>query len=201
MNVKKILTRTLDHIALSADLLVTENDMPKLSIDDATPPFPIVAGGALWADTINSKLFAFGGYFPESTPVPFQTWSMYESSSGSRSWKTETVQGDTMSYVAHGMAAIAQDAGVGYYLGGYLDEGTIPGWNTERMYTSSLVSFDMVAGNYVNATGPDGMGRGEGLMIFMPASTAGILVYFGGLIQDWETGTVDAVSSNCSNLG
>ena len=91
------------------------------------------------------------------------------------------------------MAAVAADAGVGYYLGGYQDERTKVGWKGGKVYTPSLVEFDMVERRYVNSSGPDQQGRGEGLMVYIPASTNGLLVYFGGVVQDRGTGELSGV--------
>jgi hypothetical protein len=170
--------------------------MPKMN--PATPKnisIPSLAGGGLWADEINSRFYAFGGYFPSGDPKPFETWTYDDSRSA---WSNVSTQGDVMSYVAHGMAATAPDAGVAYYLGGYHDGQTQKDWTTPRFYTSTLVEFDMVKRKYSNFTGPDGRGRGEGLMVFIPASTSGLLVYFGGLVQDQPGGEVSGVS--CSIL-
>ncbi|CZR64955.1 uncharacterized protein PAC_14855 [Phialocephala subalpina] len=45
----------------------------------------------------------------------------------------------------------------------------------------------MIKSQYLNISGPSAQGRGEGLMVFVPASTSGILVYFGGGTQDPST--------------
>jgi hypothetical protein len=91
------------------------------------------------------------------------------------------------------MAAVAGDAGVGYYLGGYHDNGTQDGWSSSRLYTPSLVTFDMNTKTYTNNSGPDNEGRGEGVMVFIPASTSGLLIYFGGVAQDRSTGEISGV--------
>jgi hypothetical protein len=150
---------------------------------------PSVAGGALWADSINNVFYAFGGYFPLSRPPAFVTW-LYNVVQ--ESWISVPAQGNP-SYVAYGMAAVAEDAGVGYYLGGYHDNGTQDGWSSSRLYTPNLVTFDMNTRTYTNNSGPDNEGRGEGLMVFIPASTSGLLIYFGGVVQDQSTGETSGV--------
>lgn len=156
---------------------------------------PSVAGGALWVDQINGKLFSFGGYQPSSDPISFQTWTYDESD---YTWSNISTEGDAVSYVAHGMSTVSADAGVAYYLGGYHDSHTDVGWSSSRIYTSNLVMFDMVNRKYSNSTGPDSIGRGEGIMTFIPASTSGLLVYFGGIIQDTDDQEVHGASMSVS---
>jgi hypothetical protein len=166
--------------------------MPNMTIAPLkNSTIPALAGGTLWADAVNDKFYAFGGYFPGSDPVPFQTWSFHDTHS---TWMPVSTLGDNVSYVAHGMSAVAPEAGVGYYLGGFQDGSTSKGWNSNRLYTSSLVEFDMVGWTYTNSSGPNGIGRGEDLMVFIPASTSGLLIYFGGVTQDPSSGVVSAVS-------
>lgn len=166
--------------------------MPSVNNSVKNISIPSLAGGLLWADDVNDVFYAFGGYFPSSTPTPFATWAFRDSS---QSWNTISARGDAMSYVAHGAGDVSPDAGVGYYLGGYHDDQTNTGWRNPRIYTSNLIEFDMINWRYSNNSGPDNIGRGEGLMIFIPASTSGLLIYFGGVIQDPSTGELSGVRS------
>jgi hypothetical protein len=150
---------------------------------------PTIAGGTLWPDAVNSAFYPFGGYFPESPPQKFVT-RLYNAAQ--QAWFS-TPAPDNISYVAYGMSALAEDAGVGYYLGGYHDNGTHEGWSSGRLYTSNLVSFDMNTRTYSNQSGPDQSVRGEGLMLFIPASTSGLLIYFGGVTQDHLTHEISGV--------
>lgn len=157
---------------------------------------PSIAGGALWSDPVNSVIYPFGGYFPESSPQKFAN-RIYNAAQ--QSWSS-TPAPDNISYVAYGMSALAEDAGVGYYLGGYHDNGTQDGWSSGRLYTSNLVTFDMNTRTYSNYSGPDDLGRGEGLMVFIPASTSGLLIYFGGITQDKSTNQISGVSKSTNIL-
>jgi len=85
------------------------------------------------------------------------TW-LYNAVQGS--WISVPAQGNP-SYVAYGMAAVAGDAGVGYYLGGYHDNGTQDGWSSSRLYTPNLVAFDMNTRTYTNNSGPDNKGEAK----------------------------------------
>jgi hypothetical protein len=140
---------------------------------------PAVAGGVLWPDQINNRFYSFGGDFMSETPSSFATWTYSEQNS---TWDIVPTLGDKMHYLSHGMSAVAQDAGISYYLGGYQDNTTDQSLSS-KTYSSGLISFDMVQREYSTMTGPDGNGRGEGIMVFIPASTSGLLVYFGGVVQ------------------
>ena len=158
---------------------------------------PSVSGGALWADEINGRFYAFGGYHVNGTPPTFQTWS-YDTSRNT--WDDVITTGDTVAYVAHGMSAITPDAGTASYLGGYHDSTTNQGWTGSKSYTPNLVEFDLVNRRYTNHSGPDSDGRGEGLMVFIPASNTGLLVYFGGVIQSANDATAATVSRASNHI-
>ena len=91
------------------------------------------------------------------------------------------------------MSAVAQDSGVGYYLGGVQNNLT-SNWSAGGpQYSSNLVTFDMISRTYANSTGIDDKGGGEGLMVFIPISRSGLLVYFYGTTQDRGTGQISGV--------
>jgi hypothetical protein len=180
----------LDNDMFYANLLNTTDGMPTMMTPSKkNTTVPLLAGGTLWSDNVNENFYAFGGYFSDSAPSIFDTW-LYDAKE--ETWATVTTKGD-VTYVALGMSATADDAGVAYYLGGYHDSQTQSGWLANRLYTSNLVSFDMIARSYTNSSGPDSNGRGEGLMVFIPASTSGLLIYFGGVVQDASTGEISGV--------
>ncbi|PSN61858.1 hypothetical protein BS50DRAFT_625213 [Corynespora cassiicola Philippines] len=164
--------------------------MPKQFIVDTKQP-PSLAGGNLWVDEINNMFYAFGGYFTSETPKPFETWVF---DGVQNTWSNVTTQGDEVAYIAHGMSAVAPDAGIGYHLGGYQDETTDSKWSGPRRYVSEMVTFDMVTRQYSSLPGPDTLGRGEGNMLFIPASFAGLLIYFGGVSQDLQNNQVQHAS-------
>jgi hypothetical protein len=165
--------------------------MPRIAVGVKDGSVPSLAGGALWTDEINHVFYAFGGLFPDSSPTDFNTWSY---NTKLDSWSVVPTQGQHPTYVAYGMGATAPDTGVGYYLGGYHDNQTQKGWRDGRLYTSTLVEFDMVDRRYSNTSGPDNRGRGEGIMVFIPASTSGLLIFLGGVTQDPTTRNVSGVS-------
>lgn len=66
---------------------------------------------------------------------------------------------------------------------------TTPGFQGQRMI-SGMVKFDMDKQKFTNFTGPDHAGRAEGGLSFLPVSDAGMLVYFGGVMDPPRNGTV-----------
>ena len=61
------------------------------------------------------------------------------------------------------------------------------------MATSNLLIFDMDANSLSNNTGYDDTGRAEGTMVYIPASAAGLLIYFGGVTFPYGNETEVAV--------
>jgi hypothetical protein len=165
--------------------------MPNVNVGVKDASVPSLAGGFLWVDEINHVFYAFGGFFPDSRPTDFNTWS-YDTKLDS--WSIVPTQGENPTYVAYGMGATAADAGVGYYLGGYHDNQTQNSWYDRRLYSSTLVKFDMVNRRYSNTSGPDSRGRGDRIMVFIPASTSGLLIFLGGVAQDPLTRNISGVS-------
>ena len=146
----------------------------------------MVAGGALWADPINKYLYSFGGE-QTSAQIPLtdglETFDAiyYPSNHTEIPWHIRRV--------AWGASATATERGEGYYLGGWINNQTSVSLLRSQM-TSGLVKFDMCKKTFSNMTGPDANGRGEGSMVFIPAGDAGMLVYFGGLLDPYLNGTM-----------
>lgn len=192
------LTPSIDLNLLYGDLNKTQGGMP--TIHDTglvkNSSVPSVAGGILWADTINKVFYSFGGYFPQLSPVNYALWS-YDAIFNQ--WNVATPSGDTVSYVAHGMGTVVDERGEGYYLGGYQDNHTTPKWGGPRQYTSNLVKYDMIQNQFTNFSGPDSTPRGEGVMVYLPASDGGLLVYFGGITQYTNNNSIAAVPMTVSD--
>jgi hypothetical protein len=51
----------------------------------------------------------------------------------------------------------------------------------------------MVTNTFNNYTGIDSVGRAEGTMVYVPASGAGLLIYFGGAQYPYGNETAEAV--------
>ncbi|KAH7119706.1 hypothetical protein B0J11DRAFT_66918 [Dendryphion nanum] len=164
---------------LYGDLLTKNEGFPQF-YKTPSKPAPLLAGNTLWPDEINHRLYAFGGYFP-SFPKPFQTWT-YDTLLSV--WTSVPTLNSPTTYLAHGMSAVAPEAGIAYYWGGWRDGKTDSAWRGKRRYESGMVSFDMVRRRYGKVEGPpDGYGRAEGWMGFLGISEMGYLVGFGGV---WE---------------
>lgn len=100
--------------------------------------------------------------------------------------KWESLTPDSTSYnierPAWGAGTVAQDLGLGFYYGGWISNTTVPVWGSAPpVALSNMIIYDMVKNNWRNVTGPDGIGRAEGSMNWIPAGDGGLLVYFGGI--------------------
>jgi hypothetical protein len=189
--VGSVLMCSIDTYLMYSDLSELENGMPKVFANSTkNSSVPSVAGGILWPDTVNKVFYSFGGYFPQTTPQLFSPW-LYNTQLDR--WEVVETKGDKPSYVAHGMGTVATDKGIAYYLGGYHSNKTEAGWGSDLLYTSNLMKFDMISRQYTNDTGPDDRGKGEGVMLFIPVSHSGILIYFGGVVQDPKNRNISGV--------
>lgn len=154
---------------------------------------PAVAGGTLWQDEVNKVFWLYGGEF-QSAPSSFELWG-YDvilnqwnlSDAGAAS--TSPIQ-----RVSYGAGVSVNEIGRGYYYGGYLNNLTNPLWSGPQIATSNLIIFDMDDNKLTNNTGYDNMGRAEGTMVYLPASGAGLLVYFGGATFPYANETAVGVS-------
>jgi hypothetical protein len=142
---------------------------------------PSVSGGVLWPDSTNKLFYLFGGEYENTDNVQsfttlwlydviYNTWNRSSASDGSLTG---------IKWPAFGAGAIT-DTGIAYYYGGYLTNLSMPKWGNDRLMLSSLISFNMNTRSWQNQT-YDEVQRAEGTMHFIPASDAGMLVYFGGL--------------------
>jgi hypothetical protein len=102
--------------------------------------------------------------------------------------------------VSYGAGVANSEIGQGFYYGGYLNNLTNPLWDGPQIATSNLVIFDMGANSISNNTGYDNMGRAEGTMVYIPASGAGLLIYFGGVTFPYGNETEVAVRFSMESL-
>ncbi|KAL1624532.1 hypothetical protein SLS54_003875 [Diplodia seriata] len=163
--------------------------MPQLHDDlNKTRNVPDLSGGVLWADEVNKVLYLYGGEYNDATPEAFTPWA-YDILLNQ--WnQTDVSAAAGIQRVSYGAGVTVNETGVGYYLGGWLNNNTVPGWGADPMLTSNLVIYDFVQDSWTNNTGPDSTGRGEGVMVYLPASDKGLLIYFGGVIDPYDNGTV-----------
>jgi hypothetical protein len=174
------------------DLDVNGDGMPKQYANlSKNNSIPAVAGGVLWPDEVNKVFWLFGGEF-SSAPSPFQLWG-YDVILNQ--WNMSTASSNTdISRASYGAGVASNEAAKGFYYGGYLNKLTNPLWSGPQIATSNLIIFDMVKNSLRNYTGPDNIGRAEGTMVFVPASAAGLLIYFGGVTFPYRNETEVGVS-------
>ena len=161
----------LDHL--------NDEDMPTQYANlSKNSTVPNVAGGILWPDEVNKVLWLYGG---EVLPAPntFQLWGYDVLLNQWNLSSTATTSTTLIKRVSYGAGAVV--GGKGYYYGGYLNNLTNPLWDGPPVAVSTVIVFDMDSNTLTNNTGPDSIGRSEGVMVSIPASTGGMLVYFGGV--------------------
>ncbi|GKT48028.1 Kelch repeat-containing protein [Colletotrichum spaethianum] len=145
---------------------------------------PNVAGGALWSDSVNKRLYLFGGeHNLGEPPLPFNLYgydilnNQWDSFGPSRT-------GASISKVSYGAGVSVDSRGEAYYFGGWLSNASVPNWGTgPPVATTGLVKYTMDTNSFSNNTGPDNIRRAEGSLQYIPAGEGGMLIYFGG-IQD-----------------
>ncbi|KAF2461305.1 hypothetical protein BDY21DRAFT_83089 [Lineolata rhizophorae] len=168
------------------DLNDTHEGMPQLHTGlTKNASVPDVSGGVLWADEVNKVFYLYGGEVTES-PEDFALWA-YDAVLDQ--WNVTGAPRD-IQRVAWGAGAAVNERAEGYYLGGWLGDMSVPGWEGSPRMTSNLVRYDMETEAWTNNTGPDGAGRAEGVMLFLPASDNGLLISFGGVMDPDNNGTV-----------
>jgi hypothetical protein len=167
--------------------------MPALSANlSKNATVPDVSGGILWADDVNEVFYLYGGEYP-LVPDDFALWA-YDVPLNQWNLTTQPTSSTDVLRVAWGAGTTIDAMAEGYYYGGYLNNQTTPGWNAPPLATSNLVIYDMIANRFTNNTGPDSVGRAEGVMVTIPASRQGLLIYFGGVSFPYANSTEVAVS-------
>ena len=151
---------------------------------------PDLAGGILWTDDVNKIFYLYGG---ESATAP-QSFSLWGYDTVLNQWNKSTSPSTDIGRVAWGAGTTVGARAEGYYYGGYLNNQTTPAWSGPQIATSNLVKYDMIRNVWTNNTGPDAIGRAEGVMVTVPASRQGLLVYFGGATFPYGNATVVGVS-------
>ena len=155
---------------------------------------PSVSGGYLWADETNKCFYQFGGeYTAGSSPSDFSIWT-YDILLNQWNNTEYTSSERLLQRLSFGAGTQVESLGLGYYYGGWLNNRTTPGWTGPDMATNHMVEFDFTTGVLKNNSGPDDVGRAEGQLIFLPASDKGVLIYFGGIEDQFHNGSSLAVS-------
>ncbi|KAL2256618.1 hypothetical protein VTK26DRAFT_1396 [Humicola hyalothermophila] len=150
---------------------------------------PSRSGGALWQDSVNKRLYLYGGEAYSSPPTSFRLyaydilydeWDSFGPPTGAAAI-IPTSYGASVSIPARGEA---------YYYGGWHNNASVPGWTGPPQASNRLIQYTMDSNTWSNLTGPDGVGRAEGTMDFIPIGDAGMLVYFGGTRDEYQNGTL-----------
>ncbi|EKJ70717.1 hypothetical protein NXS19_011706 [Fusarium pseudograminearum] len=141
---------------------------------------PDVSGGIFWPDTINKKIYLFGGEYNDVTPWDFD---LYAYDIINDEWDNLGVsRTDNIVGLSYGAGVSIPDRGEAYYYGGWMNNATVADWgDAPQVPTSYLVRYEMDTNSWSNDTGPDDIGRAEGVMVHIPAGDGGMLVYLGGI--------------------
>ncbi|KAF2099699.1 hypothetical protein NA57DRAFT_13748, partial [Rhizodiscina lignyota] len=147
---------------------------------------PSVNGGMLWPDSVNKVIWLYGGEFYESKPDNFSLWFydiIYDT------WNQTKADVSQVQRASYGAGAVDQ-AQSGWYYGGWLSNNSIPGWTGTPNASTTLMQYNMTGESFTPNPGPpDNIPRAEGVMLYLPASDAGMLVYFGGVQTPFDNGT------------
>ncbi|KAI5456047.1 hypothetical protein BGZ63DRAFT_518557 [Mariannaea sp. PMI_226] len=139
---------------------------------------PSLNGGVLWPDTVNKRIYLFGGEFYQETPSDFKLYS-YDILNDQ--WDSYPTKSKVITRLSYGAGLSISSRGEGYYYGGWVNNNTEPGWTGNAVTTSNMLVYDMDSNTWSNNTGPDNVGRAEGVMLYLPAGDGGMIIYFGGI--------------------
>jgi hypothetical protein len=149
---------------------------------------PSVEGGILWEDSINKRLYLYGGDYEDAPTEPFSLYSydiLYDE------WHNYGSPPNSVKAASYGAGVSVPSRGEAYYYGGWLSEKSIQDWGGERLASSGLVKYIMDSNKWSNVSGPDDVGRAEGAMVYLPVGDDGMLAYFGGGQDLYGNGTLE----------
>ncbi|KAM5351446.1 hypothetical protein ACJ41O_004169 [Fusarium nematophilum] len=181
------------------------HDLADVSKSGMPPPYanlsknssvPDVSGGIFWPDDVNKRIYLFGGEFYDETPWEF---SLYAYDVINDQWDNfGSPRSNDIVGLSYGAGVSIPSRGEAYYYGGWMNNATDPDWGDgPGIPTSYLLRYDMDSNSWTNSTGPDDVGRAEGVMVYIPAGDGGLLVYFGGIRSmandSWEAQPMDEI--------
>ncbi|KAM5523955.1 cell wall anchored protein [Fusarium oxysporum f. sp. phaseoli] len=185
-----------ENASCSADTNLTYNDLSSVS-EYGVPPFytnlsksnsiPSVHGGILWEDSVNKRLYLYGGEYYRKPPPPFKLYSydiLYNT------WKSLGRPTEQIKAASYGAGVSIPERGEAYYYGGWLSNASVEGWKGPPRASNGLIIYDMDINGFQNLEGPDRIGRAEGVMVYIPIGDLGVLVYFGGSKDLYGNGTL-----------
>ncbi|KAK3374540.1 hypothetical protein B0H63DRAFT_548764 [Podospora didyma] len=175
---------------LYSDLSSSEHGMPQLYSNlSKNATIPSVNGGALWEDSVNKRLYLYGGEYYQTPPPSFSLFSydiLYDN------WANlgPPRGSGTVTPSSYGAGVSISWRGEAYYYGGWFNKDSVPGWTGPPQASNRLIKYTMDSNTFSNLTGPDNVKRADGSMVFIPAGDAGMLVYFGGSMDYYGNGTI-----------
>ncbi|RPA75607.1 hypothetical protein BJ508DRAFT_214325, partial [Ascobolus immersus RN42] len=176
-------TNYTNQYLLSFDLANDTTRMPEMTKSVTKPlTVPSLINGALWADSTNGRLFAFGGMYPNMLPPDdpavwsFDTWNS--------TWTKLASPGARILRPASAMSTSVEWQGKAYMLGGFVGSRTTRGWTGNDWILKDMLIYNMVENTWRNDSGPRTNPRFEGTLVYVPAGDSGLLVSFGGMYSD-----------------
>jgi hypothetical protein len=132
-------------------------------------------------------MYLYGGEFQDS-PENFDNWA-YDILNDKWISPSPDVTQNGIQRASWGAGLAVQDIAKGFYYGGWQSNETIAEFGSNPVALSNLIIYDMIRNTWLNTTGPDSIGRAEGVMVYIPASDGGMLVYFGGIQTPYGNST------------
>jgi hypothetical protein len=167
---------------------VSDGGMPQLYANlSKNASIPNLVGGVLWGDNVNKRFYLFGGEYYDTPSVTFKLLS-YDAIYNK--WDSFGPPSTPISNVAWGAGVAISERGEGYYYGGWISNTTTPAYVGDPLATTGLIKYEMDGNVWTNNTGPDSIPRAEGVMVYIPASDQGLLIYFGGLATPYGNGSI-----------
>lgn len=157
---------------------------------------PDVSGGIFWPDDVNKYIYLFGGEFYDETPWDFD---LYQYDIINNLWQNlGSPRDNDIVGLSYGAGVSIPSRGEAYYYGGWMNNATVPDWgDAPEVPTSYLLRYEMDSERWTNSTGPDDIGRAEGVMVYVPVGDGGMLVYFGGIRatgnDSWEAQPMEEI--------
>jgi hypothetical protein len=161
-------------------LVSSEGEPPLYANLSKNGSIPDLVGGTLWADSVNKRFYLFGGEYYQT---PASDYKLLSYDAIYNKWDSFGAPSISISGVAWGAGVSISERGEGYYFGGWTSNATTPGYTGDPVATNSLLKYDMDTNVWTKNLGPDTMLRAEGVMVYIPASDRGLLIYFGGILQ------------------
>ncbi|KXX75954.1 Kelch domain-containing protein 3 [Madurella mycetomatis] len=140
---------------------------------------PSVHGGVLWDDSVNKRLYLYGGETHQTAPTNFLLYS-YDILNDQWDSLGPPTGPVAITPTSYGAGVSIPERGEAYYYGGWFNNASIPGWTGPPQASNRMIRYTMDSNSWSNLTGPDNVKRAEGVMVFIPIADAGMLVYFGG---------------------